>query len=430
MAITSTGGAVDTHPILEALNAAKEKGNSLDVLAANFAIIAINRMAGSTRIFWDYVNKQFVAQGKFGETIFLHQVNTRRLGAAAQAAANDRRAAELAELIAKSARSSINRKRLELIEFHMSHTTALNVEAETSSHSNDWPYTGYVMPEWVAAHADRWLTDQRVITAVSSWECRGKDKSVGSPWMDNFYQSAFFEGVANRMRERLDAEFQLPPTEAKPSDSLKSYYAHRFGRQAFMDWISQAPRTRGIQWIHDDIMHNWKLLLDRGRQPVLTTAIREFLQSDEMSNVFEGDRYANFTAMLEALCYFPEIFEGRYALNLQQAVRDGRFRKAFLERDAVDLKIDAYHHLPEVHDYTPTARDTMKLLDKAVGAIKSPIVLDTYGAAWIQIQPLNKDMSVSDRLVDFSKTCKTFDGHSLPSEYHRSLLIPLEVLDL
>ena len=184
MAITSTVGAVDTHPILEALNAAKEKGNSLDALAANFAIIAINRMAGSTRIFWDYVNKQFVSHGKFGETIFLHQVNTRRLGAAAQAAANDRRAAELAELIAKNARSSINRKRLELIEFHMSHTTALSVEAKLSSCSNDWPYTGYVMPEWVAEHADRWLTDERVIVAVSNWECYGKDKSVSSPWLD------------------------------------------------------------------------------------------------------------------------------------------------------------------------------------------------------------------------------------------------------
>ena len=72
----------------------------------------------------------------------------------------------------------------------------------------------------------------------------------------------------------------------------------------------------------------------------------------------------------------------------------------------------------------------MKSLDKAIGAIKSPIVLDAYGAAWIQIQPLNKDMPVSDRLVEFAKTCKTFDGHSLPSEYHRDLLIPLEVLGL
>ena len=426
MAIT-TGGAVDTHPILEALNAAKEKGNSLDALAANFAIIAINRMAGSTRIFWDYVNKQFVAHGKFGETIFLHQVNTRRLGGAAQAAANDRRSAELAQLIAKSARSSINRKRLDLIEFHMSHTTALNVEAESSSRSNDWPYTGYVMPEWVAAHADRWLTDQRVIGAVSSWECRGKDKSVGSPWMDNFYQSPFFEEVANRMRERLDAEFQLPPTEAKPSDALKSYYKHRFGLQAFMDWISQAPRDRGVQWIHDDIVHNWKLLLDCGRQPVLTPSIRDFLQSKEMQTVFSGLSYSNTTAVLEALDYFPEIFKGHYALNLHQAVRDKRFCNIFLERDGVDLKIEAYYHLSEVRDYPSSAMVTMKSLDKAIGAIKSPIVLDTYGAAWIQIQPLNKDMSVSDRLVDFAKICKTFDGHSL-AKLTGSLLIPLEVL--
>lgn len=428
MAITSTGGVAETHPILEALNAAKEKNNSLDALASDFAEIAIKRMAASTRIFWDYVNKRFVSQGKFGETIFLHHVNIRRMGAAAQAAAKEGMADDLTELIAKSARSSINRKRLDLIEFHMSHTTALNVEAETSSHSNDWPYTGYVMPEWVAAHADRWLTDQRVIGAVSSWECRGKDKSVGSPWMDNFYQSAFFEEVANRMQERLDAEFQLPPTEVKTSDALKSYYAHRFGRQAFMDWISQAPRTRGERWIHDDIMRNWKLLLDLGQRPVLTPAIREFLQSDEMRKVFEGCSYANITVLLEALEYFPEIFEGRYALNLQQAVRDGRFREAFLEGDAVDLKIDAYHHLPEVRDYAPTARDAMKLLDKAVVAIKSPIVLDKYGAAWIQIQPLNPDMTVSDRLVNFAKACKTFDGHSLSSEHRTSLLIPLEAL--
>ena len=424
--ITSTGGAVDTHPILEALNAAKEKNNSLDALASDFAEVAINRMAASTRIFWDYVNKRFVSQGKFGETIFLHHVNTRRMGAAAQAAANDRRPAELSELIAKSARSIINRKRLELIEFHMSHTTALNVEAKTSSNSNDWPYTGYVMPEWVAEHADRWITDQRVIEAVSSWECRGKDRSVGSPWMDEFYQSAFFEEVANRMRERLDAEFQFPPTEAKPSDALKSYYKNRFGSQAFMDWISQAPRDRVVQWIHDDVMHNWKLLLERGRQPVLTPAIREFLQSTEMRRIFEGGSYANTTAILEALDYVPEVFEGRYVLNLHQAVRDERFRKAFLERDAVDLKIEAYHHLPEAHDYAPTARDAMKLLDKAVGAIKSPIVLDAYGAAWIQIQPLNMDMTVSDRLVNFAKTCKTFEGHSLPREHRLSMLIPVK----
>lgn len=428
MAITASGGVTETHPILEALNAAKEKNNSLDALASDFAEIAINRMAASTRIFWDYVNKRFVSQGKFGETIFLHHVNTRRMGAAAQAAAKEGMVNDLAELIAKSARSSINRKRLDLIEFHMSHTTALNVEAETSSHSNDWPYTGYVMPEWVAEHADRWLTDQRVITAVSSWECSGKDKSVGSPWMDNFYQSAFFEEVANRMRDRLDAEFQLPPTEVNPSDALRRYYAHHFGRQAFMDWISQAPRTRGVQWIHDEVMRSWKLLLDLGQRPVLTPAIREFLQSDEMRKVFEGCSYANITVLLEALKHFPEIFEGRYVLNLQQAVRDGRFREAFLEGDAVDLKIDAYHHLPEVRDYPSAARDAMKLLDKAVGAIKSTIVLDAYGASWIQIQPLNKDMPVSDRLVNFAKACKTFDGHSLSSEHRTSLLIPLEAL--
>lgn len=430
MAITASGGVTETHPILEALNAAKEKNNSLDDLASDFAEIAINRMVASTRIFWDYVNKRFVSQGKFGETIFLHHVNTRRMGAAAQAAAKEGMVNDLAELIAKSARSSINRKRLELIDFHMYHTTALNVEAKTSSNSNDWPYTGYVMPEWVAEHADRWLTDQRVIAAVSRWECSGKDKSVGSPWMDNFYQSAFFEEVANRMRERLDAEFQLPPVEAKPSDALKSYYAYRFGCQAFMDWISQAPRTRGVLWIHDDIMRNWKLLLELGQRPVLTPAIREFLQSDEMRGTFEGGLYANFTAVLEALKYFPEIFEGRYALNLQQAVRNDGFCKTFLEGDAVDLKIEAYHYLQEVRDYPSTARGTMKSLDKAIGAIKSPIVLDAYGAAWIQIQPLNKDMPVSDRLVEFAKTCKTFDGHSLPSEYHRDLLIPLEVLGL
>ena len=430
MAIKATGSAVDTHPILEALNAAKEKGNSLDALAANFAIIAINRMGGSTRIFWDYVNKQFVSHGKFGETIFLHQVNTRRLGSAAQAAANDRRAAELTELIAKSARSSINRKRVELIEFHMSHTTALSVEAKSSSRSNDWPYTGYVMPEWVAEHADQWLTDQRVIVAVSHWECYGKDKYVSSPWLDGFYQSDFFEGVANGMRERLDAEFQHPPKDAMPLKKLKSYYAHRFGRQAFMDWISQAPRTRGVdvQWVHYDIMQAWETMLDLGQQPVLTPAIRDFLQSKEMQTVFNGTSYSNITAVFEALSYFPEIFEGRYALNLQQAVRYDRFSKIFLEGDAVDLKIEAYHHLPEVRDYPSAARDTMKSLDKVVGAIKSPIVLDAYGAAWIQIQPLNKDMPVSERLVGFAKTCKTFDGHSLPSEYHGSLLIPLEAL--
>ena len=428
MAITSTGGAVDTHPILEALNAAKEKGNSLDALAANFAIIAINRMAGSTRIFWDYVNKQFVSHGKFGETIFLHQVNTRRLGSAAQEAANDRRAAELAELIAKSARSSINRKRLELIEFHMSHTTALSVEAKSSSRSNDWPYTGYVMPEWVAEHADRWLTDERVIVAVSNWECYGKDKSVSSPWLDAFYQSAFFEGVANSMRERLDAEFQHPPKDATPLKAVKMYYTHRFGRQAFMDWISQAPRTRGMQWIHDDIMQAWETMLDLGQQPVLTPAIRDFLQSKEMRTVFNGLSYSNTTAVLEALDYFPEIFEGHYALNLQQAVRDERFCKNFLERECVDLKIDAYHHLPEVRDYTFAAKNAMKLLDKVVGVIKSPIVLDAYGAAWIQIQPLNRDIKVSDRLLDFAKTCKTFDGHSLPNEFRSPLLIPLEIL--
>ena len=428
MAITSTGGAVDTHPILEALNAAKEKGNSLDALAANFAIIAINRMAGSTRIFWDYVNKQFVSHGKFGETIFLHQVNTRRLGSAAQEAANDRRAAELAELIAKSARSSINRKRLELIEFHMSHTTALSVEAKSSSCSNDWPYTGYVMPEWVAEHADRWLTDEGVIVAVSNWECYGKDKSVSSPWLDAFYQSAFFEGVANSMRERLDAEFQHPPKDARPLNAVKMYYTHRFGRQAFMDWISQAPRTRGMQWIHDDIMQAWETMLDLGQQPVLTPAIRDFLQSKEMRTVFEGDLYSNKTAVLEALHYFPEIFEGHYALNLQQAVRDERFCKVFLESEDVDLKIEAYHHLPEVRDYTSAAKAAMTLLDKAVGAIKSPIVLDAYGAAWIQIQPFNRDIRVSDRLLDFAKTCKTFDGHSLPNEFRSPLLIPLEIL--
>lgn len=428
MAIKATGGAVDTHPILEALNAAKEKGNSLDDLASNFAIIAINRMAASTRIFWDYVNKRFVSQGKFGETIFLHHVNTRRLSAAAQAAAKDRRSAELSELIAKSARSSINRRRLKLIEFHMSHTTALNSEAKTSSHSNDWPYTGYVMPEWVATHADRWLTEQRVIAAVSSWECHGKEKSVSSPWMDNFYQSAFFEEVANRMRERLDAEFQLSPAEAKPSDALKVYYVHRFGHQAFMDWISQAPRTRGVQWIHDDVMCNWKHLLELGQRPVLTPAIRDFLQSDEMRKVFEGSSYSNTIAIFDALSYFPEIFEERYALNLQQAVRDGRFCKTFLDGDAVDLKIEAYHHLPEVRDYTSASKAAMKLLDKAVGAIKSPIVLDAYGAAWIQIQPLNRDIKVSDRLLAFAKTCKTFDGHSLPNEFRSSLLIPLTAL--
>ena len=428
MAITSTGGAADTHPILEALNAAKEKGNSLDALAANFAIIAINRMAGSTRIFWDYVNKQFVSHGKFGETIFLHQVNTRRLGSAAQAAANDRRAAELTELIAKSARSSINRKRVELIEFHMSHTTALSVEAKTSSHSNEWPYKGYVMPEWVAAHADRWLTDERVIVAVSNWECYGKDKSVSSPWLDDFYQSAFFEGVANSMRERLDAEFQHPTTDPMPLEAVKNYYTHRFGRQALMDWISQAPRKRGVQWIHDDIMQSWETMLDLGQQPVLTPAIREFMQCAEMRRVFEGGSYSNTTAVLEALDYFPEIFEGHYALNLQKAVRDDRFRKIFLGREDVDLKIEAYHHLPEVHDYTPTARDAVKLLDKSVGAIKSPIVLDAYGAAWIQIQPLNRDIKVSDRLLDFAKTCKTFDGYALPSEHRLSMLIPLSAL--
>ena len=428
MAITATGGAVDTHPILEALNAAKEKGNSLDALAANFAIIAINRMAGSTRIFWDYVNKQFVSRGKFGETIFLHQVNTKRLGAAAQAAANDRRAAELTELIAKSARSSINRKRLDLIEFHMSHTTALCVDAKASSHSNDWPYTGYVMPEWVAAHADRWLTDERVIVAVSNWECYGKEKSVSSPWLDDFYQSTFFEGVANGMRERLDAEFKYPPKDPMPLKAVKSYYTHRFGRQAFMDWISQAPRKRGVQWIHDDIMQAWETMLDLGQQPVLTPAIREFMQSTEMRRVFEGGGHSNVTAIFEALDYFPEVFEGRYALNLQKAVRDERFQRVFMGREAVDLKIEAYHHLPEVHDYTHTARDAMKLLDQAVGAIKSPIVLDAYGVAWIQIQPLNPDIKVSDRLVNLAKTCKTFDGYALPSEHRRSMLIPLSAL--
>ena len=364
MAIKATGGAVDTHPILEALNAAKEKGNSLDALAANFAIIAINRMAGSTRIFWDYVNKQFVSRGKFGETIFLHQVNTRRLGAAAQAAAHDRRSAELADLIAKSARSSINRKRLELIEFHMSHTTALCVEAKSSSHSNDWPYTGYVMPEWVAEHAGHWLTDERVIVAVSTWECYGKDKSVSSPWLDGFYQSAFFEGVANRMRERLDAEFQHPPKDAMPLKAVKSYYTHRFGRQAFMDWISQAPRTRGfhVQWIHDDIMQTWETMLDLGQQPVLTPTIRNFLQSKEMRTVFNGTSYSNTTAVLEALDYFPEIFEGHYALNLQQAVRNERFRNIFLEREDVDLKIEAHHHLPEVRDCTSAAKAAMTVI--------------------------------------------------------------------
>ena len=430
MVIKASGGVTETHPILEALNAAKEKNNSLDALASDFAEIAINRMAASTRIFWDYVNKRFVSKGKFGETIFLHHVNTRRMGAAAQAAAKEGMVDDLAELIAKSARSSINRKRLDLIEFHMSHTTALNVEAETSSHSNDWPYTGYVMPEWVAAHANRWLTDHRVIAAVSSWECRGKDKSVGSPWLDDFYQSAFFEEVAHRMMERLDEEFKLPPTKVNTSEALKSYYKHRFGRQVFMDWISQAPRDRGAQWIYNDVVHNWKLLSECGRQPVLTPAIREFLQSTEMRRIFEGGSYANTTAIFEALDYFPEVFEGRYVLNLQQAVHDSRFRKAFLERDAVDLKIEAYHHLPEAHGYASTARDAMKLLDKAVGALKSPIVLDAYGAAWIQIQSLNKDMTVSDRLVNFAKTCKTFDGYSLPREHHGSLLIPMEVLGL
>lgn len=430
MAITATGGVTETHPILEALNAAKEKDNSLDALASDFAEIMINRIAASFRIFWDYVNKRFVSQGKFGETIFLHHVNTRRMGAAAQVAAKEGVVDELTELIAKSARSSINRKRLDLIEFHMSHTTALNVEAKTSSHSNDWPYTGYVMPEWVSAHADCWLTDQRVIAAVSSWECRGKDKSVGSPWMYNFYQSDFFEEVANRMRERLDAEFQLPPVEAKPSDALNSYYAHRFGRQAFMDWISQSPRTHGVQWIHDDVMRNWEQLLELGQRPALTPAILDFLQSDEMRKVFEGSSYSSTIAIFEALSYFPEIFEGRYALNLQKAVLDDRFCKTFLGGDAVDLKIEAYHYLPEVHGYTSAARSTMKRLDKAIGAIKSPIVLDAYGAAWIQIQPLNKDMPVSDRLVGFAKTCKTFYGHSLPREHHSSLLIPVEALGL
>ena len=430
MAIKATGGAVDTHPILEALNAAKEKGNSLDALAANFAIIAINRMAGSTRIFWDYVNKQFVAHGKFGETIFLHQVNTRRLGATAQAAANDRRSAELAELIAKSARSSINRKRLDLIEFHMSHTTALCVEAKSSSHSNDWPYTGYVMPEWVAEHADSWLTDERIIVAVSHWECYGKDKSVSSPWLDGFYQSTFFEGVANSMRERLDAEFQQPPKNAMLLEELQKYYTHRFGGQAFMDWISQAPRTRDVhvRWICDDIMDDWKTMLDLGQQPVLTPAIRDFIQSKEMQTVFEGDSYYNTTVVLEALDYFPEIFEGHYALNLQKAVRNERFRNIFLEREDVDLKIEAHHHLPEVRDCTSAAKAAMTILDKAIGAIKSPIVLDAYGAAWIQIQPLNRDIKVSDRLLDFAKTCKTFDGHSLPNECRSSLLIPLTAL--
>lgn len=431
MAITASGGVTETHPILEALNAAKEKNNSLDALASDFAEIAINRMAASTRIFWDYVNKRFVSLGKFGETIFLHHVNTRRMGAAAQAAAKEGVVNDLTELIAKSARSSINRKRLELIEFHMSHTTALSVEAKSSSCSNDWPYTGYVMPEWVAEHADRWLTDERVIVAVSNWECHGKDKSVSSPWLDDFYQSAFFEGVANSMRERLNAEFQHPPKDVTLIKEVKRwYYTHRFGQQAFMDWISQAPRTRGVKWIHDDIMQAWKTMLDLGQQPVLTPAIRDFLQGDEMRKVFDGGNYSNFTATLEALEYFPEVFEGRYALNLQWAVKDGRFCKTFLEGDDVDLKIEAYHHLPEVWDYPSSARVTMKSLEKAVGAIKSPIVLDTYGAAWIQIQPLNKDMPVSDRLVSFAKTCKTFDGHSLPSEYRGSLLIPLEALGL
>ena len=64
MAITEISGVTETHPILEALNAAKEKNNSLDDLASDFAEIAINQMAASTRIFWDYVNKRFVSQGK------------------------------------------------------------------------------------------------------------------------------------------------------------------------------------------------------------------------------------------------------------------------------------------------------------------------------------------------------------------------------